>query len=242
MAGAFLMPTARALPLRALAARRARGQSATEFLIVLPVLILLLLGVLQFGLLYQARSVVNHATFLAARAGSLAHGSGTAMRQAFAAGMLPLFTHAPDAAGLATARATAATESAAPLTTFRLLNPTPAAMGDFGVARLDGQAGREIPNDTLVYRKSTLGATSGLSVQDANLLQIQVRYCFPLVVPLWNTLIVAMSGGAAQLWPGAGPGAPVGGPSSCQRGAGMYVPILSQAIVRMQTSFQDENL
>jgi len=63
------------------------GQSATELLVIFPALILLVFGVIQFGLLYQARSVLNHATFLAARAGAMHNGSKTEMRLALAKGM-----------------------------------------------------------------------------------------------------------------------------------------------------------
>lgn len=49
---------------------RTAGQSSAEFLIALPIVILLLFGVIRFALLYQARATLNHATLLAARAAS----------------------------------------------------------------------------------------------------------------------------------------------------------------------------
>ena len=64
----------------------------TEFLIVLPVMLLLVLGILQFALIYQAKITLNYAAFETARAGSLNNGSRDAMNLAFASGMAPLYT------------------------------------------------------------------------------------------------------------------------------------------------------
>ena len=45
------------------------GQSMVEFLIVLPSLLLIVFGIFQFSLIYQARSALNHAAFVGARQG-----------------------------------------------------------------------------------------------------------------------------------------------------------------------------
>lgn len=47
---------------------RCRGQVLAEFALALPLLLLLTLGVMQLSLLFVAKSVVNHAAFVAARA------------------------------------------------------------------------------------------------------------------------------------------------------------------------------
>ena len=72
--------------------RRTAGQAMTEFLIVLPVMLLLVLGILQFALIYQAKITLNYAAFETARAGSLNNGSRDAMNLAFASSMAPLYT------------------------------------------------------------------------------------------------------------------------------------------------------
>lgn len=64
-----------------------------EFLIVLPVLLLLVLGILQFALIYQAKVTLNYAAFETARTGSLNHGSLDKMKVAFARNMAPLYTN-----------------------------------------------------------------------------------------------------------------------------------------------------
>ena len=68
------------------------GQAMTEFLIVVPVMLLLVLGILQFALIYQAKITLNYAAFETARAGSLNNGSRDAMNLAFASSMAPLYT------------------------------------------------------------------------------------------------------------------------------------------------------
>lgn len=48
-----------------------RGQSLVEFAIILPVIILLLLGILDFGRVFHAYLTIDHAGREAARAGSI---------------------------------------------------------------------------------------------------------------------------------------------------------------------------
>ena len=235
--------------------RRAQsGQSATEFLVVFPMLVVLVLGVIQWGLLYQARAVLNHATLLAARAGALHNGSKSEMRSALAAGLTPLFASEASMAGFATARAKAFSEiSIANLASITVVNPTPQAFNDFGQARLDGVGGsdREIPNDTLNFRNPKPGSSSGVSVQDANILHVRISYCYRLVVPVVGRLIHAtvnaLPGGHALQAHGMSDPFGIGdGPlvDSCTRPmvAGPRIRIQSEAIVRMQSPFYRSNL
>lgn len=235
-------------------ARGQGGQSATEFLVVFPLLIFLGLGVVQWGLLYQARSVLNHASLLAARAGAVHNGSRSEMKKALAAGLTPLFASEASMAGVATARAKAAAEvSVANLASIDVLNPTPQAFSDFGQVRLDGLGGgdREIPNDTLNFRNPAPGAASGISVQDANILHVRVTYCYRLIVPVVGRMIHAAvnalpGGHALQAHGMSDPFGVGGGPlvDSCMRPlvAGPRIKIQSEAVVRMQSPFYRSNL
>ncbi len=63
-----------------------------EFLIVLPVMLLLVMGILQFAFIYQAKTTLNYAAFQTARAGSLNNASMSAMEKAFTSNMAPLYT------------------------------------------------------------------------------------------------------------------------------------------------------
>ncbi|MFC0253907.1 TadE/TadG family type IV pilus assembly protein [Massilia consociata] len=234
---------------------RAAGQAMTEFLIALPLLILLLFGLVQFALIYQARATLNHAAMLAARAGALHNGDRGEMRQALADGLAPLFASEASAAGYAQAVLKARVETAAlaNMAALDVLNPTRAAITDFGRARLDGTGGRELPNDTLNYRSTAPGGASRISVQDANLLHLRVTYCFRLIVPVVDRVIHAAANALTPLDPALsanGMSDPFGtGGTTVPRPAcfnpafrGPRIEIRSEAFVRMQSPFYESNL
>ena len=234
--------------------RRARGQSMMELLVVFPVLVMLVFGIIQFSLIYRARATLNHAAFEAARAGALHNGDSGAMRTALAVGLAPLYAGDPSASGVATAIANATAEvKALGAAKVTVLNPTSAALSDFGRSRLDGQPGRELPSDTLNYRDVTLGGQSRLSVQDANILDIRVSYCYQLIVPLVDRVIVAVSNAMSvdSSLGENGMSDPFGlyGSTSVQTDMcanpllpGRRLLITSSAMVRMQTPFFESNL
>ncbi len=72
--------------------KKYRAQAMVEFLIVFPVMLLLVMGILQFAFIYQAKITLNYATFQTARAGSLNNISMSAMQMAFSSNMAPLYT------------------------------------------------------------------------------------------------------------------------------------------------------
>lgn len=231
------------------------GQSIVEFLIIFPLLVMLVFGIIQFSLMYQARATLNHATMLAARAGAIHNGDRDKMRAALAAGLAPLFATEPNmtAYGKALVAAKLETSSASNMVELTLLNPTKATLADFGRNRLDGTGGRELPNDTLNYRSVVPGASSKISVQDANLLHLRVSYCFRLVVPMMDRVIYA---GVNALSPSSaalsanGMSDPFGTngvtlpPRTCINPLfrGPRIVIRSEAMVRMQSPFFESNL
>src|SRR5215510_1528023 len=71
---------------------RHRGAASIEFYIVsLLVLLPLVMAILQLGMLFVAKNTLNHATFMAARAGSMANGSRSVMLNYLAKGLVPLY-------------------------------------------------------------------------------------------------------------------------------------------------------
>jgi Flp pilus assembly protein TadG len=176
--------------------RQQRGVALLEFHIVaLYALLPLCLGIVQIGLLLADNHHVDYAAFMAARHGAVSHGDLTAMRRSFAAGITPLYVDSSSAvnrSSVATkvsgAIALAATDVALHAR-LRVLAPNPAAQQDFAIQR-DGR--RVIPNDALDYRAITPGARSGLSLQEANLLQLEVSFCRPLIVPFAGPLLVTL--------------------------------------------------
>ena len=189
----------KSLPLQA---PRPRGQAMVEYIIVLPVLLMLVLGAIQFALLYQVKSTLNYATFIGARQGALKSAKTNSIKDGIASGMTPLFTFSPDVSGLLKGRAIAMVEVFNPLTMkLEVLNPTPKAMTDFGIDDPDGSGAKVIPNDNLFYRCSgdpctgTMGGESQMTIQDANVLKIRVTYCAKMIVPLANATIYALVNG-----------------------------------------------
>src|SRR5689334_4580479 len=129
-------------------ARRQRGAAIVEATIALPLLLVVILAVIQFGFVYQAKATLNHAALQAARAGAVANATPAAIRRGLAQGLAPLTS--PDASLQGVAASVARLEGEL-LTDarIRILNPTREAFDDFAV-EIDGV--RELPNDRLHAR------------------------------------------------------------------------------------------
>lgn len=67
------------------------AQAMVEFLIILPVMLLLVMGILQFAFIYQAKITLNYAAFQTARTGSINNASLEDMKMSFASNMAPLY-------------------------------------------------------------------------------------------------------------------------------------------------------
>lgn len=159
----------------------------TEFIIVLPVLLTLILGGFQFALIYQAKTTLNYATFLSARTGAVTNGHIGLMENALARGMAPLYTHCNQSDEVQRARTHVREEIKAGFARIDIINPPLSAFSDSSSIR--SGTDRLIPNDSLMYRVTNPGASSGLSIQDANLLKIRVTYCYPMYVPYIDRII-----------------------------------------------------
>jgi len=173
--------------------RKQSGQSMVEFIIIAPLLLFVCFGTLQFVLLYQAKSTLDVAVLEAAREGAVNHGSMQAMRSGLARGLAPIYARAASAEGASAALANAQTD-ANNLSIITVLNPTPAAISDYARPRDypdEAATYTEIPNDSLMYRDASIAAnaSSGMNVQDANILKIHVHYCYDMYVPLVNKVI-----------------------------------------------------
>lgn len=210
-----------------------RGQSLVEFLAVFPVLLLLVLGVVQFSLVYVAKLTLNQAAFYGVREGTLNNASRIAMHLGIANGLAPLYQGpvwlgGRNVATLELARAAALVDVANPLRLdLSILNPNPRSYIDFGEMMNDslGIPHFGIPNARLLYDTRGSGTTSLQTIQDANLLKIRVTYCHDLVVPVVRQAIVAVfDAGLIE-----------GGlfVSQCYESGG--IPLISDATMLMQT-------
>ncbi len=226
----------------------ALGQAMVETVVILFVLMLLLLGAIQFGLVYNAKITLNHAAFEAARAGALNHGDRAAIEYGLARGLAPLYTSV--AAGTSARGKVKSVQTARDrvlgeirdqgFACIERLNPTDAAFSDFGIqARIGDYDGAVIPNDHLRFRSQQ--SRNGVSIQDANLLKLRVTYCYPLYVPLVARVIRQLYGITPDPDPPAGWQVPDLGAFRARCLAHDRLPIVAQAMLRMQTQAKNDS-
>jgi hypothetical protein len=177
---------------------RQRGAASLEFWVVCLALLPLVLGSFQGVLLYNAKSVLNQATFEAARIGAVQHAQVAPMQAELARRLAGFYGPTNSAQAYPQAYAKALTDITTPVTpdqrvgsgtTIRILNPTREAFNDFG-EDLDGK--RQIPNHHLKRRDTAVGPTSSVNIQDANLLKLEVTYGYRMTVPIAAPLIAAV--------------------------------------------------
>jgi len=206
--------------------RRAQcGQSLIEFIVTVVVLGPLLLGILQAILLYRAKTVLDYAALQAARKGATNFAQPSAMCQGLASGLMPLYAHDADSGGVLKAYGLADADAClGKAATITIVSPTQAAYDDWKEQQFDGAYA--IPNDSLAFRGNAVGARSGMTVQDANVLKIKVIYRYPLIVPVIDWMIGTID------------------PTrSAVDGHTVYsLKLSAQAIVRMQTPIRDRSL
>ncbi len=205
-----------------------RGQSMVELVIITPVLLFLLLAVIQAVLLYRMKSTLDYAALMAARAGAVSGVDRGEMRAAFEKGMMPLYATDKSLMGVETARLAARLDLTLKMHGhITVINPTRAAWNNFKERQYDGSYA--LPNDTLAYRSTAIGS-SGVNVQDANILKIKVVYDAPLVVPFVDWVL---GGNSQYLKPGTFESSPL--QTFTRR-----LPIESYAIVRMQSPISQQ--
>lgn len=187
--------------------QKQRGAAMLEFAVVGPLLTLLGLASVQYGLLFNAKNLINHASFMAARAGSTGNARIDTIERAYLRGLIPLY------GGGRTLQET--TESLAKATAdmagnvqIEMLNPTRESFDDWNDPRLQALfntgAKRVIPhrhlahnlNDRAVLEKlgnsrelrnvqgSLVKPSSGQSLEDANIIKLRITHGYEPKVPL----------------------------------------------------------
>jgi uncharacterized membrane protein (UPF0127 family)/Flp pilus assembly protein TadG len=185
--------TARAGAPRSVPSTREKGSAMIEFAVVAPVITLMGLAILQYGLLFFAKNQYNHAAFMAARAGSMAHADINRIRQAYVGALLPMYSASAGAVDLAAAGSKAQADVDANLQ-IEMLNPTAESFADFNDVALQKALGtgtqRVIPNGGLAYKKAIfVPAGSGQNIQDANLLKLRLTHAYNPQVPLIGAMV-----------------------------------------------------
>ncbi|WP_299570140.1 TadE family protein [uncultured Shewanella sp.] len=218
-----------------------KGQSMVEFNLALPflmpIMLVAIMLIVQWSFIYTAKSTLDAATITAVRAGTLHHGKADEINKGLAAGMMPLFAHGTDISD--TVEAVAKSRLAVALQSkLTILSPDQATFDQFKVrSRYTSGFINEIPNNTLMYRNPALkdvGAGRKLNIQDANLLQIEVRWCQKLIVPFANYVLKEI---VTSAWY-----APSTDQLACnvlgQATGDIYLSMVSQGLMRMQTPFR----
>jgi len=214
--------------------RQNKGQSMVEFIIVTPVVLLLLFGALQFAFLYHAKTLLNYAAFEAARTGAVSNARVSEMENAFARSMAAIHTHDNTSDDVMCAREIVYKEIENGFARIEVINPDPDSniFTELDDGSIDGDL--VIPNNNLMYRSDV--STTGLSVQDANLLKIRVSYCYPLYVPYINRVLgIMLTNIESPSCPGCtGSFTSTGSFERACLDNGRF-PLHAQAIVRMQS-------
>ena len=171
---------------------RQSGATLVEFVIVTPLLLFMLLGVIQYGLLYHTKSQLNYATFEAARAGTVSNADPAKIRAAFARAMTGYYGGGTTTAQLATSYAKAAADTTAANVRIETLSPTKESFDDYAspaLAKKLNTSSRVIPNSNLAFIKCPMDVpgcksdpktnASGQTLADANLLKLRITYGIP---------------------------------------------------------------
>lgn len=234
-----------------------RGQSMTELLIIIPVMLLLIFATIQIALIYHAKTTLNYAAYEGVRAGTLncdkkyndynnrctsEVSQFEAVQEGFARGLAPLYSYfEPDehkrsslkdpasnqVEAYQQGRALIFSEFGSDLDLIRIERLNPTER-----AFTDFADEGVIANDNLMYRSKIKGGSSQVSIQDANLLHLRFTYWYPLYVPfvnrlMFDTVICCKGPLSDSLCKWASD--PV-----CQGGT-PRIPLTATAVMRMQT-------
>jgi hypothetical protein len=176
-----------------------RGAASAEWLVVAPAVLAVGFGILQWAVLMHGRSSVEYAAFEGARAGATAHADPGAIVEGIATGLVAIrgteITSIPVSASRAGAAALFRQELADGVAIWRQLRPRTEDFVDWAVPARDAEGMPlpgvvEIPNENLRFRGNDLGAASGRSLLEANVLEVELVYGWPMRVPLIGSLVV----------------------------------------------------
>lgn len=181
-------------PVRRPRTRADSGVAMTEFLVVGPALTLIGLGMLQYAMLFFAKGQLSHASFMAARAGSMGNANIDTVTAAYTRALVPLYGGGTNAAELAASLAKASADTAQ-YTRVELLNPTAESFQDWHDDKLQLKYGtgtkRVIPNANLASRNQKIGPNSGQSIYDANLIKVRILQGYEPKIPIAATVFKA---------------------------------------------------
>ncbi len=170
-----------------------RGASLVEFTIVAPMITLLGMGIIQYGMLFFAKNNINHAAFMAARAGANEHADIAKVSDAYISALVPMYVSGQSETDLVEARAKAEADLDGKFR-IELLNPTKESFDDWNDPALQKRLGtgerRVIPNSGQAFKTDQVKSTSGQSIQDANLIKLRITHGFQPKVPFISHIYI----------------------------------------------------
>ncbi len=169
------------------------GLAMVEFVVVGPMLALIGLGLIQYAMLFFAKNQINHASFMAARAGSMGNANIDTVKTEYTNALIPLYGGGTNAAELAESRVKAL--AAVGASQIELLNPTAESFQDWNDPKLQAKYGtgskRVIPNANLAFKDQSVKSSSGQTIQDANLIKLRIIHSYEPRIPLARTIFSA---------------------------------------------------
>ncbi|NIA54504.1 pilus assembly protein [Massilia sp. TW-1] len=178
---------------------RAHAQSGiamVEFIVAGPMLTLIGLGILQYAMIFFAKNQVNHATFMAARAGTMDHANLATIKAEYLKALVPMYGGgtSPDEIAASLAKATNDI-NANNVARIRMLNPTAESFEDWKEPKLavkyNTGGKRVIPNANLSSKDQQIKPNSGQTIYDANLLKLRILHGYLPKIPVASTVFVA---------------------------------------------------
>lgn len=211
------------------ASARQTGSAMIEFAVVAPIITLLGLAAIQYGLLFFAKNQYNHAAFMAARAGTTEHANLDKIKEAYAQALIPLYARGVSKEKLDASLAVAQVEIR-DHSEIVMLNPTAESFADFNNEDLQKKYGvtsqHVIANGGLAYKKPAIVPTgSGQNIQDANLLKLRITHAYKPQVPVIGTVYTRY-----LKWLDTGDQ-----PFNTQQIAAGRIPVVTHVTVQMQS-------
>lgn len=180
------------------------GATLTEFITIGPMIFLLGLTGVQYTLMYNAKTNLTYASYEAARAGAIENASPEQIELGLFKGFLPYLSAANGSSGSPEDIAKLLAEAKfkeAPYTKIEIINPTAEAFNDFNNTTLQQNLGtrqKVIPNKLtdIENLKSAQGkgASSGMSVSEANVLKLRITYGYEPKIPFVGDVVASVSG------------------------------------------------
>lgn len=190
--------------------RRQSGAAMLEFVVAAPALMLIGLGIVQYGLLFFAKNNINYATFEAARTGAVANANLDKVLGAYKKALIPLYGGGRNISELQESYDKVQQDMTGETLKVELLNPTKESFDDWNAKGLQddkavGNGKRVIPvlmqnfpqalNSYQMTRDpKSIGPTSGQTLADASLIKVRVVHGYEPKIPFIGKMMAYVAG------------------------------------------------